>query len=351
MTKIAIITDTHFSARNGSEMFHALFDKFYTRTFFPALREHGITEVLHLGDLFDRRKYIDFYSLKRCKEYFFEPLAAAGIQMHVLVGNHDIALRNSLEINSPTLLLAQYSNISTIAAPTELSRPGAKFLMVPWICSENYTQCMEAISTSDADILCGHLEINGFSMYRGVESHEGFAPDLFGKFDTVFSGHYHYKSASGNVQYLGNPYELTHMDAGDQRGFHILDTETRELTFIENPYTMFERYVYDDSKGSAALTDVTQFAEKFVKVVVQQKTDFYAFDLFMDRLYNCGAHDVKVMETVADMSADQMDSEVDIENTQSILAHYISSADVTVDRDTLTKFVHSLYTEALHVET
>lgn len=351
MTKIAIITDTHFSARNGSEMFHALFEKFYANTFFPALKAQGITEVLHLGDLFDRRKYIDFYSLKRCKEYFFEPLAEAGIQMHVLVGNHDIALRNSLEINSPTLLLAQYSNIHTIDTPTELSRTGTKFLMVPWICSTNYAECMDAIAASSADILCGHLEISGFSMYRGVESHEGFDANMFAKFDAVFSGHYHYKSAKGNVQYLGNPYELTHMDAGDQRGFHILDTESRELTFVANPYTMFERYVYDDSAGSAALIDVTRFAEKFVKVVVQQKTDFYAFDLFMDRLYNCGAHDVKVMETIADMSAAQMESDIDIENTQSILAHYISSADVTVDRDALTKYVQTLYTEALHIET
>ena len=93
MAKVAIITDTHFGARDGRHIFHDFFEKFYTNTFFPALKEYKVDTVLHLGDLFDRRKYIDYFSLMRSKEYFFEPMR--DYKMHVLVGNHDIALRNS----------------------------------------------------------------------------------------------------------------------------------------------------------------------------------------------------------------------------------------------------------------
>lgn len=91
--KVAIITDTHFGARDGKEIFHSYYEKFYSKVFFPALRERGIKTLLHLGDVFDRRKYIDYYSLKRCREYFFEPLAQTKIKTHMLVGNHDIAAR------------------------------------------------------------------------------------------------------------------------------------------------------------------------------------------------------------------------------------------------------------------
>ena len=37
-------------------------------------------------------------------------------------------------------------------------------------------------------------------------------------------------------------------DYNDVKGFHILDTETREMEFIANPYQMFYRIKYDDSQ-------------------------------------------------------------------------------------------------------
>ncbi len=87
--KIAIITDQHFGARNDSVHFLDFYEKFYRDTFFPKLKEEKIQAVLILGDTFDRRKYINFYSLKRAKEMFFEPLAQLGVDVHMLAGNHD----------------------------------------------------------------------------------------------------------------------------------------------------------------------------------------------------------------------------------------------------------------------
>jgi len=347
VTKIAIITDTHFGARDGRAIFHDYFEKFYTNTFFPTLAEHGITDVLHLGDLFDRRKYIDYYSLKRCREYFFDPLCDAGIDMHCLVGNHDIALRNTLDINSPELLLSEYPNIHPIADPTVINVHGTSFMMLPWICADNYAKSMAMLKDDDAEVVCGHLEIAGFAMYKGMESHEGFDANLFKRFDLVVSGHYHHRSSNGNIHYLGNPYELTHMDYNDPRGFHIFDTKTKELTFIRNPYNIFDKFVYDESVDARGI-DVTAFKDKFIKIVVQKKTDFYAFDQFMDRVYNSGAHDIKVMETISEMTAEEMDDNLDIEDTQSILQHYVETAQIDVDRDKLTNYMKQLYVEAVN---
>ena len=99
----------------------------------------------------------------------------------------------------------------------------------------------------------GHFEIAGFAMYRGMESHEGLSKDLFKQFDMVFSGHYHHRSNDGHIYYLGNPYELTWQDFNDPRGFHLFDLQTRELEFIGNPYTMFERVEYDDALADPSL--------------------------------------------------------------------------------------------------
>ena len=66
--KIAIITDTHFGGRRGSKVFHDFFQKFYDNIFFPELEKRGIKYCIHMGDAFDNRKNIDFWSLNWAKK-------------------------------------------------------------------------------------------------------------------------------------------------------------------------------------------------------------------------------------------------------------------------------------------
>ena len=65
--KIAIITDTHYGARKGSKHLHEYFEKFYDDIFFPSLEEYGIDTIIHMGDIFDSRKSIDYQSLEWAK--------------------------------------------------------------------------------------------------------------------------------------------------------------------------------------------------------------------------------------------------------------------------------------------
>ena len=95
MSKVAIITDTHYGARKGSKLFHDYFEKFYNDIFFPAIDEHGIDTVIHMGDAFDSRKGIDFKALDWAKRVVFEPLKQRGITMHLMVGNHDASTMSS----------------------------------------------------------------------------------------------------------------------------------------------------------------------------------------------------------------------------------------------------------------
>ena len=348
--KVAIITDQHFGARNDSIAFLDFFQKFYDNTFFPTLDSSGIDTVLILGDTFDRRKYVNFYALDRAKKMFFDKLEERGITVYMLAGNHDTYYKNTNEVNSPDLLLTEYSNIEVISEPKTINVNGFEVCMLPWICPENYTQSMDEIKNTTSTICMGHLEIAGFAMYRGMESHEGFSTETFNKFDLVFSGHYHHRSNDGNIYYLGNPYELTWQDYNDPRGFHLFDFSTRQLNFIENPYRMYERLEYSDKETEPINLDQLDLSEKFVKLVVLEKTDFYKFDKFIQKLYNKGCHEIKIVEDFSEFEAGEINEEINLEDTVSVLSNYIESIETDVDKEKVKSYMRGLYTEAINIE-
>lgn len=348
--KLAIITDQHFGARNDSIAFLDFYEKFYDNTFFPALDTNGINTVLVLGDTFDRRKYVNFYALDRAKKMFFDKLEERGIRVHMLAGNHDTYFKNTNDVNSPDLLLREYSNIDVIDSPETIVIDGTSICMMPWICPENYQASLDEMKTTKAEICMGHFEIAGFSMYRGMESHDGMDKTIFDKFDMVFSGHYHHRSDDGHIYYLGNPYELTWQDFNDPRGFHLFDTATRRLNFIANPYTMFARIEYDDKENEPIEIDALDLKDKYVKLIVTNKTDFYKFDRFIQKLYNKGCHEIKILEDMSEFEDGEVGEEINLEDTVSVLSHYIDSIQTDVDKEQIKNYMRTLYTEAVNQE-
>jgi len=348
--KVAIITDQHFGARNDSIAFLDFFEKFYENTFFPALDSAGINTVLILGDTFDRRKYVNFYALDRAKKMFFDKLEERGIRVHMLAGNHDTYYKNTNEVNSPDLLLTEYNNIDVISKPETIVINGTSICMMPWICPENYQESIDHIKNTKAEICMGHFEIAGFAMYRGMESHDGLAKETFEKFDLVFSGHYHHRSSDKHIHYLGNPYELTWQDYNDPRGFHLFDLDTRRLEFMVNPYRMFERIEYNDKEQEPTDLDVIDLEKKYVKLVVVNKTDFYKFDKFIQKLYNKGCHEIKIIEDMTEFQDGEIGEEINLEDTLSVLSHYVDSIETDVDKEQIKTYMRTLYTEAVNIE-
>lgn len=347
--KIAILGDAHLGARNDSLAFHAFFEKFYDY-FFEYLKKNNISTIIQVGDLWDRRKYVNFQTLSESRRYMFDRMKEENIQFITLLGNHDVAFKNTLSVNSSSLLLQEYKNITIIDKPTTIDVDGTRICMMPWICPENYVDSMNQLRDTHAEICMGHFEIDGFEMYRGHECHGGLDRGTFSKFDMVFSGHYHHRSTQSNITYLGTPYELTWQDYADPKGFHLFDLNTRELTFIENPYTMFVRLEYDDKDKDPVDLNALDLQNTFVKLVVVNKTDYYKFDIFVNKLYNKGCHDIKIVEDFSEFESGEVDSDVDLEDTLSILSNYIDSLSTDVDKEKIKTFMKSLYTEAVNLE-
>ena len=344
--KIALITDQHLDGRKGNLAFWNYFQRFYDDIFFPTLEKEGITTIIDLGDTFDNRKSMDFNTFHRVRDNYFERLK--DYKVHMLLGNHCTYYKNTNRINSPELLLEQYDNITIYSTPKHVKLGSKKFLMLPWINKENHYDVMELLETSEAEICCGHLELTGFEVTPGMKMDHGMDAELFHRFKRVWSGHYHHKSKKGNVQYLGNPYQMYWNDYKDRRGFHIYDTESDRLKFVENPYEIFDKICYDDTSVDYNKQDVSDYKDKFIKIVVEEKRDYQMFETLVDRLYGVGVHDVKIIETLVDTD-DVDDVELNTKDTLTLLSEYIDEIDLQVDKSDLKKLMQSLYIESCGV--
>jgi len=345
--KVAIITDQHIGMRKGSQVFHDYMQKFYEEVFFPCLEKNKITTVLDLGDTFDNRKSIDFWSLDWAKKNYFDILAERGIKVYTVVGNHTAYYKNTLGINAINLLLQEYDNVQLIENPETINVGGLDICFIPWICVDNETETYEVIANTTANICMGHLELSGFEAHQGYYMDHGMSRDVFSKFKKVFSGHFHHRSHSDNIYYLGNPYQMYWNDFGDTRGFHLFDTKTTKLKFIENPFKMFEKIYYDDSATSPDQINTNQFKDKFIKLIVEKRTNYYEYDNLIERLYQVGVHDLKIIDNTNEEINPSGD--IEIEGTLSFLEKYVEEIDYE-DKDTLKSIIGSIYTESLQIE-
>ena len=344
--KIALITDQHLDGRKGNLAFWNYFQKFYDEVFFPTLEKEGVRTIIDLGDTFDNRKSMDFNTFHRVRENYFERLK--DYEVHMLLGNHCTYYKNTNRINSPELLLEKYENIKIYSEPKEVLLGGKVFLMLPWINKENQEDVFRRLETSEADNCCGHLELTGFEVTPGMKMDHGMDPTLFHRFKRVWSGHFHHKSKKGNIQYLGNPYQMFWNDYKDVRGFHIYDTDSDKLKYIKNPFEIFDKIFYDDTSVDYNKQDVSSYKDKFVKIVIEEKRDYQMFETLVDRLYNVGVHDVKIVETLVNED-DDADIDVSTKDTLTLLNEYIDEVEMSVDKSDLKGLMRSLYIESCNV--
>jgi hypothetical protein len=346
--KIALLNDTHWGARNDSPAFINYFNRFYDEVFFPYLQENNINTLIHLGDVVDRRKFINHNTAYNFKLKFWDKIEQLKIDTHILLGNHDTYYKNTNTVNAlQNLNLPQNTKIYT--SHDTVSFEGLDILFLPWICDDLTETTLHAIDNSTAQIVMGHLEIKGFEMHKGHLNEQGLDKTLFKRFEKVISGHFHKKSDDGHIYYLGSPYEITWSDYKCPKGFHIFDTETRELIRVPNPLRIHKKLIYNDKTEDYNKKNLKDFENTFVKVFISNKTDTDMFDKFVDKFHNeTNVHELNIIE---DLSSDITSSvREDIleqgEDTLTFLGNYIDQIDTTLDRNKLKKFVKELYVEA-----
>lgn len=351
--KIAIITDTHFGVRGDNAVIFKHHKRFYDEVFFPKIDELGIKTIIHGGDVTDRRKYINFQTAQNLHETFIKKIADRDIDLHVILGNHDCFYKNTNSVNSMRQLYGS-SNIEKLHVyydePTEVQFDNLSILLTPWINAENQENSLKAITESKARVMVGHLSVEGFEMNRGAFCDHGFNRKTFGHFDYVFSGHFHHPSNQGNIYYLGAPYEMRWDDYDGRRGFHIFDTATGELEFIENPFRIFNKVFYSDEELTAegiGAMDLSSLEDTYLKIIVQTKNNPYLFDLFLDQVQKYNPADVKVVDDHLGYNEISEEDLVDeAEDTKTTIKKYIDAIETDVAKEPLSDYMFELLHKA-----
>jgi DNA repair exonuclease SbcCD nuclease subunit len=283
---------------------------------------------------------------------FLDPLKASKIEVYAVVGNHDVHFKNTNEINSMELLLKEYPNFKVYThEPQVICLDGCDIMLAPWINPSNTQESFSAFKTTNAKILMGHFEFAGFEMMRGQISDHGLDRNDFKKFHSIYSGHFHHPSSHENITYLGAPYEMTWTDYAGKRGFHIFDTNTLEMEFIPNPYSIFHKLDYDDDDMTVddiANLDVSVLTSTYVKVIVKKKTNPYIFDMFIDKLQSAGCADIKIVEENLNFDIVSDDEILDqAQDTLSILKSYVDNLEIKADKNKVNQLLRELHQEAL----
>ena len=350
--KIAVLNDTHCGIRNSSEIFLNNAADFYNDIFFPYCKEHDIQQIVHLGDYYDHRKFVNFKALNHNRKVFLDPMRKLGMRMDIIPGNHDTYYKNTNDLNSLKELLGYYMNeVHIIMEPKVMEYGSLKMAMVPWINQENYESTMRFIEECKADWLGAHLDLAGFEMMRGIKNVHGMDHKLFKKFELVLTGHFHVGSKQDNIWYLGSQMEFFWSDANDPKYFHVIDTETREIERIKNPYTLFHKIVYNDEKMDYNTYDVSQLKKQFVKVVVVNKKDTFSFDRFIDRIQSVDIHELKIAENFNEFIGENVEDEaIEFDDTPTLVDSYIDGVETDLDKDKIKVQMRELMTEAQALE-
>lgn len=340
--KIAILGDLHFGARNSHQVIESWQRRFFEEVFWPKMDELGIEQIVQMGDYFDNRKWINLQTMAFQKEVFVNELQKRNMVCEGIIGNHDIPLRHSLENNSPGQILNHEDGIDFYDTIKEVEYDGRTFTYLPWICKENYHESIERIRQG-GDVLIGHLEIANFIMHGNHKSHDGINMTEFKKWNTVLSGHYHTQSIQGNIQYVGTPYQMSWNDATSKHGFWIFDTADSSMEYVDNQNRYFNRFHWDD--GCKKSTE--NLYNSFVKVNVQKKTDFEAFEKFVDKINFESPYELKITESFEEFNAENVEDLISTKSTEDMIEEYIEDVATDNNKEQVKKLMMSIYQEAM----
>jgi len=342
--KIALIGDTHFGARNSNQVVESWQRRFYEEVFWPYIDKHGIKTIIQTGDWFDNRKWINLQSMAFQKEVFVKQAQQREVSTYVIVGNHDIPLRHSLENSSVEQILGSEEFFCVVTKPLTEEFEDRTITLVPWICPNNEIDVLEVIKKG-GDILLGHFEITGFVMHPGAIAQDGLSMSDFKGWKKVWSGHYHTQSQNGNIHYLGTPYQMTWNDYSTNHGFWIFDTADDSMVFHKNPFSYFHKFVWDNGCD----VELPDLKNSYCKIVVKKKTDFESFEKFIDKINFLSPFELKITEEFEEYNADNVSDLIEMQSTVDLIAEYVDDV-ASNNAEAIKKLMIEIYDEALEVE-
>jgi exonuclease SbcD len=217
--KIAFTADVHLTKDNHPERWNAL------EAIMDTCVEQGIEQLVIGGDLFDKDQ-THFGEIDKLAE------AHAGLQLHIIRGNHDEALKQGA-FSAGNIKVYDEADLPDIAGN------GVRWGMIPYESSKSMGVVLNALFNENELpkrwVLVGHgdvagsREINptekGVYMPLAQKDITRFKPDL------VLLGHIHKQIDDSGLHYVGSPCGLDITEIGRRR-FFVIDADSLAVDSI-----------------------------------------------------------------------------------------------------------------------
>ena len=345
MSKVALITDTHFGVKGGDEKWLKFQFIFFREEFIPYLRKHEITDIIHLGDLFNDRETTDNRVAHEVYELFEKDFVE--FNLHIIVGNHDSYFKSRTDI-SITKFLDSMQHINRITETTLVNIDGRDILLVPWQPDWEQFALDVANKNTECEVAMGHFPISGFLMNSKMASPHGIKPNVFFKnFKRTFSGHYHTRSeksqGENKIIYPGNTYHLTRHDIGDERRFCIFDTYTLKYKFVNTNKTIkFISTTYPNKLTKKKIEgNIVDIHVKYDENYDEKK--FLAYVNELKKFTPMGTLNIKG-ETV---SYDNVEIDEDYTSTLDLIKGYVNLQEDIDDKDGVNLIIEEIHNKCL----
>ena len=331
--------------RNNSQFFLENQEKFYYDIFIPYLKDNNITTLWMLGDFYENRKMISTSILNRT-HLFLNTLEEMNIKSYFILGNDDVAFKNTNIINSLKPITKAFKNIHLIEEFETINFDGLNIGFISWISPEINDKAINWIKNVNASIICGHFPINSFEIIKGIVCSKGLDTNLFERFDSVFSGHFHIRATNGIIQYIGNPSQTNWGEYGYPKGFGVFDTETKKICFIDNPYNIYEIIKFNDDFDISNI-DLPSFENKIVRVVANNNKNKKKLEVLIDNL-NSKAYYVEVIENNDITVSSENKDDIIPTDTIEVISQFLDTCKIEhIDRNKLDSIILDIYQEAL----
>jgi DNA repair exonuclease SbcCD nuclease subunit len=335
--KIGCFSDIHLGLGQDDEMWHKISLDF-AEWASSVYKEKEIDEIIIPGDVFHNRSQISVETLSVAKKFFdyFKDF-----KIIISAGNHDCFLKNTSTINSISLLDG-WNNITIVdKEPVVIESNNKKISLIPW--------GVDIDKMPNVDIMFGHFEINSFHMnsYKICEHGMSYA-NLLKKAKTVISGHFHKKDhktyQSGQIVYLGSPYQHNFGDMLDDRGIYIFDIEKESFEFIENTISPKHYKLYTSKYDESDEKTNEIIKNNIISLVVDTKIDQDDFIKISSKISKHTPLNVRSEYEEKEENQDQdIEKEYDSGNLLKDIDDYIENLNIQNKKE-VAEYIKQLYT-------
>jgi DNA repair exonuclease SbcCD nuclease subunit len=227
------------------------------------IEENNIDYCVFGGDLFHTHGKIDTEVLHVAIEGLRGIKRAVNHDCYALIGNHDIKDKAG-DHNIQSLYNACGWVSASFNAPMISHNMG--FISYQNDNNEFLRQLNMLCESNNPEVIFTHQGVKSVAVGSGFEiPDEVLSPDLIPPNKSVFTGHYHrHQVVAPNLTVIGSPMQHTWGDKGEDRGFIVIDLETKRWKF--RPYEEAPKFV-EFNPGPGNDSGLLDFEGNFVRVI------------------------------------------------------------------------------------